>query len=130
MVYPEERINELIDETKELNRTLRGFNGTPGLVTQFALLSAQVGSIADDVRHMNDNGCNYIAREKIPPKGSDPTLQDSPEKSVNNVSAEIEEHAITFRWLVEKLTVPIAVAIVIGTINAIVIAKFIAPLIP
>jgi hypothetical protein len=132
MVYPEERINELIEETKELNRTLRGFNGTPGLVTQVTLLSHQVGTIANEVRRMNENGCNFIAREKLNQKqnGGDPTLKDSPDKSVVKDSAEIEEHAITFRWLIEKLTVPIAVAIVIGVINAIAIAKFIAPLIP
>lgn len=113
---------ELITEIKELTRTIRGYNGTPGMFTRLELIKQSVDNLSETIERINERGCDY-ARQESYPRGGDPHLQSGKPESA-------EKQSITFQWLVEKLTVPVLVAVIIGIINAILIAKYITPLIP
>lgn len=104
-----DRINELISEVKELTRTLRGFNGTPGLVTEFALLRHQVTSTVEEIKRINEKGCNHHLQEGL----------DSPEKKeVKEAKKDNESNDnVTFKWFREKLLVPLILTFVISAIQ-------------
>lgn len=114
-------VDELVSEVKELTRTLRGHNGYDGLLTEFRLLrqevkffSERIEAVNAEVQKIHLQGCNYRQ------KGSEATLQ--------KFDKSLEDRAFTYKWVREKLVVPIIVAVIIGLINAIAIAKYIAPL--
>jgi len=114
----ETETQELISEVKELTRTLRGHNGTPGLLTEFALYRKDVQDLTKKVDDLNTNGCNFML------KAGD----KYPKQSYEKIESSIEKQAPTFKWLTEKFAVPIIVALIVGFLNMIVLAKYIAPL--
>lgn len=79
------RVGTMEEQVKELNRTVRGFNGTPGLVTEVSLLKETL------------NNC-YITKK------NEPSLEDN--------DAEHKQF-ITWRWVVDKFFVPVVVAVVV-----------------
>jgi hypothetical protein len=99
---------ELIAEVKELTRTLRGYNGCPGLLTEFALLRRDLQQVAAEIARVNAEGCNYRQKE-------------------GDVNKTLEDRAPTFKWVREKLAVPIIVSMIIALLNGLIIAKILAP---
>jgi hypothetical protein len=99
---------ELIAEVKELTRTLRGYNGCPGLLTEFALLRRDLQQVGAEIARVNAEGCNYRQKE-------------------GDVNKNLEDRAPTFKWVREKLAVPIIVSVIIALLNGLIIAKILAP---
>jgi hypothetical protein len=77
------RLTELENNFGEMNRTVRGFNGTPGLVTE-------VGVIKERVDHLS---IECSEKKKI---GKDASLDKA------------EDNVITFKWIVSELAMPLA----------------------
>jgi hypothetical protein len=99
---------ELLAEVKELTRTLRGYNGNTGLLTEFALLRREVHQIGQEIARINAEGCHYRQKE-------------------GDINKNLEERAPTFKWVREKLAIPVVVAVIIALVNGLVIAKVITP---
>jgi hypothetical protein len=99
---------ELLAEVKELTRTLRGYNGNTGLLTEFALLRRDVQQVGQEIARINQEGCNYRQKE-------------------GDINKNLEDRAPTFKWVREKLAVPVIVSVIIALVNGFIIAKIIAP---
>lgn len=80
----QERLTVVEKSVDELTRTLRGFNGTPGLITDVALIKEAV-------------------RAK---KGND-------EAGNEDEGEEDDSGGVTWRWLVEKVGLPVITAFVL-----------------
>jgi hypothetical protein len=57
---------------------------------------------------VNAEGCHYRTKE-------------------GDVDKNLEDRAPTFKWVREKLAVPIVVSVIIALLNGLIIAKIIAP---
>lgn len=106
---------ELISEVKELTRTLRGYNGNPGLLTEFALLRRDVHQIAAEIERINTEGCNANH------------INNKRKEGDALVNSTLEDRALTFKWMREKLVVPIVVSVIIALINGLFIVKLLVP---
>lgn len=92
------KLDEVSDDVKEINRTLRGHNGTPGLLTLFELFKVQINSRIDTLETRVT------------------TLPEKEEKKDEDhvLTAKIEEQAPTYKWYREKFVIPITITVILG----------------
>ncbi len=126
------RVSDLLEEVKEMNRTIRGHNGYMGMVTQIALIDKAVQDLTGSVNtittalkgfekgltdtnerlqavqssldQLNETGCAF-GREAHSPEKS----QAAAEKT----EARLLKQTITWEWAREKLLVPVLVAVIL-----------------
>jgi len=113
----ETQIKELNENVKELTRTLRGHNGTPGVITEITLMRSELKNAIGQIADINQNGCRFgrdKSHQDIDVKSIIKTVRDEDSKLKDSSS-----DAVTWKWLREKFAVPIILAIIIGVINLI-----------
>lgn len=81
-----EKVVEVKDSQDEIQRTLRGYNGTRGLVSRVDSMELLLSQIAADVRAIRQ--------------------EDHPESDQGHVSSD--DDFVSWRYIVDKLGVPIA----------------------
>jgi septation ring formation regulator EzrA len=107
---------ELNENVKELTRTLRGHNGTPGVVSEIIQMRADLKNAIEKIGTMNEEGCRY-GRNRLNNLDMNQVVEMVKEET-SKAKKETSD-AITWKWLREKLGVPIAIAIILGIINLI-----------
>jgi hypothetical protein len=107
---------ELNENVKELTRTLRGHNGTPGVVSEIVQMRADLKNAIEKIGIMNEEGCRF-GRNRLTDLDTDKIIEAM--KEVTKKTKQETSDAITWKWLREKLGVPIVIAILLGIINLI-----------
>ena len=110
------QIKELNENVKELTRTLRGHNGTPGVVSEIVQMRVELKNAIEKIGTMNEEGCRY-GRNRLNNLDMNQVVEMVKEET-SKAKKETYD-AITWKWLREKLGVPIVIAILIGIINLI-----------
>ncbi len=87
---------EIKQSLEEITRAVLGYNGTQGIVTKIALIEQKVETISQ-------NGCQ--AGRTLHTRKDDPN----------------ESNSVTFKWIMEKMFVPVTTAIITAVLVAAVI---------
>lgn len=117
----ENEYKELNENVKELTRTLRGHNGTPGMITEITLMRSELKNAMEQIVEINQYGCRF-GRDKnhqdLDVKGIIKAVMEEETKNKETSKDNLSD-VVTWKWLREKFAVPIILAIIIGVINLI-----------
>ncbi|KPL72250.1 hypothetical protein ADN00_15650 [Ornatilinea apprima] len=101
-----QKLNQVLDQVAELNRTIRGHNGTPGMLTQMAIMSQNLERLTEAVNNINQNGCNYLFRDEN---------RHTPKEQ--NQQTEQKDEDKFWAFVRDKIAAPVAVALVLGLLS-------------
>jgi hypothetical protein len=90
------RMTNVESQQRELTQTVRGFNGTPGLVTEVYLLKERLKNHPVTCPYLESSGAQ-----------KDDAKQDE------KLSESTEEKFVSWKWVVEKMTMPVLTALVL-----------------